>query len=321
MAHDEYASLIYPREQTLIAIAAFLSAFILSVLSLYWGVLFNVGENLNSIIVFVVDFETQPDALVGPMVTQMTEAIIEENKMPHLGFVTVPPSAYDNDHLAVREAIYQEEAFAAIVVNSNATTLLRQAVETGNSSYDPTGAIQLIYVEARDQDSYYQYIYPQMQLLETQITTEFGAKWASQVMSNTSIPRENLERAPQALAPGIGFSTFSLRPFTPYTATPAVSIGLIYLIIISFFSFSFFLPIHMSFVAPGHPPLKFYQLIIWRWCATILAYLLLSLAYSLVSLAFQIPFGQPTATHLLSATNPNAFGRGTFPVYWMINYV
>ena len=270
---------------------------------------------------FVVNFETEPDALVGPMVTQMTESIVEENAMPHLGFVTVPPSAYNYDHLAVREAIYQQEAYAGIVVNSNATTLLRQAVETGNSSYDPTGAIQLIYVEARDQDSYYNYIYPNMQLLQQQVTNEFGQKWASQVLSNTSILRSNLGKAPQALSPGIGFSTFQLRPFVPYVAVPAVSIGLIYLIIISFFSFSFFLPIHMQFIAPGHPPLKFYQVVIWRWTATIVAYFILSLAYSLVSLAYQIPFGQPTGSQYVSSADPNAFGYGTFPVYWMINYV
>ena len=251
----------------------------------------------------------------------MTESIVEENQMPHLGFVTVPPSAYNNDHLAVREAIYQEEAYAAIVINSNATNLLRQAVETGNSSYDPTGAIQLIYVEARDQDSYFNYIYPNMQMLQTQITAEFGAKWATQVLANNSIPRSNLEKAPQALSPAIGFSTFNLRPFVPYVAIPAVSIGLIYLIIISFFSFSFFLPIHMQFVSPGHPPLKFWQVVLWRWCATMAAYLILSLAYSLVSLAYQVPFDQPTGSHYVSATDANAFGLGTFPVYWMINYV
>lgn len=255
------------------------------------------------------------------MITQMTESIVETNEVAHLGFVTVPPSAYNDDHLQVREAVYQEEAWAAIVINSNATTLLRQAVETGNSSYDPTGAIQLVYNEARDQDAYYNYIYPNIQALQTQISAEFGQKWAAQVFSNSSIDRANLEKAPQAVSPGISFATFQLRPFVPYTATPAVSIGLIYLIIISFFSFSFFLPIHMRFVSPGHPPLKFYQVIIWRWCATIVAYLILSLFYSLVPLAFQFPFGQPPGSQYVSVTDPNAFGYGTFPVYWMINFV
>jgi hypothetical protein len=303
-------------------IATILAAFILAVLSIYWGVLFNVDDNLNSIIVFVVDFETGPDALVGPLVTGMTESIVQENKMAHLGFITIPPSAYDNDHMAVREAIYEEEAWAAIVINSNATSLLREAVAIGNSSYDPTGAIQLIYLEARDQDSYYEYIYPNMQMLQQQIMQEFGQKWASEIMANRSITKENMERAPQAVNPGIGFATFSLRPFVPYVAVPAVSIGLIYLIIMSFFSFSFFLPIHMEFLKPdGHPPLKFYQVIIWRWSATMAAYLILSLAYSLVSLAFQIPFDQPKGSHYETATDPNAFGEGTFPVYWMINYL
>lgn len=277
---------------------------------------------MNSLIVFVVDFETQSDALVGPLVTDLTESIIRENTMPHLGFITIPPSTYNYDHLAVREAIYQHEAWAAIVINSNATTLLRQAVETGNSSYDPTGAIQLIYVEARDQDSYFNYIYPNMQLLEQQIMQEFGSKWSSEIMSNTSISRENLEKVPQAVNPGVGFSIFSLRPFGPAQAVPAVSIGLIYLIIISFFSFGFFMPIHMKFAKPeGHPPLKFNHIIAWRYVATITAYLILSLFYSTVSAAFQIPFGDGTGSHYVSETNANAFGNGTFPVYWMINWM
>lgn len=74
-------------------------------------------------------------------------------------------------------------------------------------------------------------------------------------------------------SPAIGFSTFNLRPFYPPVATPAITIRLIYLIIISFFSYSFYLPIHMTFTkSPGHRPLKFYQLIIWRWIATVIAY-------------------------------------------------
>jgi hypothetical protein len=37
----------------------------------------------------------------------------------------------------------------------------------------------------------------------------------------------NIQNVPQALNPAIGFSEFNLRPFYPYTAIPAVSIGLI----------------------------------------------------------------------------------------------
>jgi hypothetical protein len=47
----------------------------------------------------------------------------------------------------------------------------------------------------------------------------------------------------------------------------------------------------MQYLNPkGHPPLKFPQLVLWRWLATLTAYIFLSLAYSFVSMAFQINF-------------------------------
>ena len=79
----------------------------------------------------------------------------------------------------------------------------------------------------------------------------------------------------------------------------------------------------MKFLMPkDHPPMHFYELCFWRLFATTLAYLLLSLSYSLVSLAFQIPFSH-TGPHPDTAVVdvPDAFGRGTFVVYWMLNFV
>lgn len=94
------------------------------------------------------------------------------------------------------------------------------------------------------------------------------------------------------------------------------------LIIISFFSYPFYLPIHMKFVKPeGHPPLIYWQEIVWRWFATMVAYFLLSLSYSLLSLAFQIPFSNPPAPATEVANNANEYGKASFVVFWMINYV
>ena len=290
--------------------------------------LFHVEQNLNSLIVYVVDFDGQVapytggTPLLGPLVTKMTEEMVMENKEPHLGYVTVPPSAFNNDPVQVREAVFAQQAYASVVVNPNATALLRQAVELGNMSYDPLGACQITYVEARDQDTYYDYVLPELNTLQTEIISMFGGQWVSEVLANSSIPRTTLQKVPQALSPAIGFSTYSLRPFDRPVATPAVTIGLIYLIIIAFFSFTFFLPIHMKFVTtPGQPALKFWQLILWRWLSTLIAYLIMSLAYSLISLAFQIPFHNSPASHTVVASGASAFGRGSFPVYWMVNFV
>ncbi|KAI4232651.1 MAG: hypothetical protein L6R40_007323 [Gallowayella cf. fulva] len=304
-----------------------LSVFILTVLSFYWAVLYHVEQNTSSLTVFVVDFDARVDPftsttpLVGPMITQTTEMMLAGPE-PHLGYETIQPSTFNNDPFAVRQAVYDWKAYAAIIIMPNATAMLQQAIDQVNVTYDPLGACQVVYVQARDETSYYNYILPQLDALETQITSKFGQMWTGMLLQNTSIPRESLQRVPQALSPAIGFSQFNLRPFRPAVATPAVTIGLIYLIILSFFSFAFYLPIHMKFLSPeGHPPMKFPSFIAWRWSATIAAYFFLSLSYSLISLAFQIPFANPSAPTTEVANNPEPYGKGTFVVYWMINYV
>ena len=305
-----------------------LCTFILTVLSMYWAVLFPVEQNLEALTVAIVSFDAQFPPYVGtrPIVGQAVEqAAVEEAQKANgvLGYTVRQPSDYDQDPIAVRQAVYEEQLWAAIIVNNNATALLEQAVATGNQSYDPLGAIQIIYNEARDQTTYDSYILPQLSQLQTNIQAQFGKQWIQQVLSNTSLDAQTYRRAPQALNPAIGASMFNLRPFTPPTATPAVTIGLIYLIIIAFFSFSFYLPIHTKYLVPkGHPPMHFYQVVIWRYFATLTAYMFLSLAYSLVSLAFQIPFSNKfphSDTNV--ANNPDAFGKGTFVVYWMLNWV
>ena len=304
-----------------------LCTFILAVMSLYWGVLFHVEENLSSLDVFVVDFDgtqapyTAGQPLIGPMITEMTERQLA-SPSPHLGYVTMDPAAFGNDPMNVRREVYDFKAYAAIVINANATALLRQAVETGNSSYDPLGACQIIWVEARDQETIYDYVLPQLNALQIEIASKFGQMWTRMVLQNTSIPISNLQAAPQALSPAVGFSLFSLRPFTPAVSTPAVTIGLIYLIILAFFSFSFFLPIYMKLITPeGHPPIHFWKLTLIRWLGANGAYFFMSLAYSLISLAFQIPFSNPPGLHTEVTTHSDAYGKGTFPVYWMINWV
>lgn len=233
---------------------AILMAFILGCLSLYWAVFYSVTDNLPALVIYVVDFDgrvapydnVQP--LVGPLITGLTEQMVNSNK-PHLGYTIVEPSVFGNDPIQVRQAVYDWEAWAAIVINPNATSLLLSAVQTGNASYDPSGACQLIYQDARDDTNWYDFISPQITMFQTQATTLVGETFTGQVLNNAttnSALLANAARVPQALSPAIGFSMYNLRPFYPYTAIPAVSIGLIYLIIVSFFSFSFYLPIHQK---------------------------------------------------------------------------
>lgn len=316
-----------------------LMAFILAVMSIYWGAFSNINPNLSKLAVFVVDFDGQVapyntagvEPVVGPMIVRLAEQMVASGK-PTLGYASLPPSNFEYDPIQVRQAIYDWNAWAAIIINPNATAMLYSAVQNGNASYDPMGACQLIYISGRDDTNWYDYLSPLINPFMTEATSMVGQTWTKMVMQNATTDTtllQNLATVPQALSPAIGFSQYDLRPFYPYTTTPAVSIGLIYLIIISFFSFSFYLPIHVKYLKPeGHPPLKFWQLIIWRWFATMSAYFMLSLAYSLVSLAFSINFsgGNPITSETQVTVsgneylNPDAYGHGTFPVYWMLNF-
>ncbi|EOA86955.1 hypothetical protein ACJQWK_08497 [Exserohilum turcicum] len=314
---------------------AFLMGFILAVLSIYWGVFFKVENRISHLLVYVVDMDgvapydnTGNAPFVGPTITKLVQQQLSSNQ-PTLGWGILPASEFNNDPMQVREAIYEWDAWAAIVINPNASALLYTAIASGNSSYDPLGACQLIYQDARDDTNWFDLMLPIISSFMTEAQSMVGKQWAQMVLQNASNPSvlSNMQNVPQAVNPAIEFSEYNLRPFFPYTSIPAVSIGLIYLIIISFFSFSFYMPIHMQYVTPtNHPPLKFPQLIVWRWCATISAYFMLSLAYSFVSLAFQINFSNTnsitshTQVTIQSEGNPVAFGHGTFLVYWMLNF-
>jgi hypothetical protein len=297
-----------------------LAVAIMAFLCLFWGALFRQDENVKNLRVWVVDFDGGDAPFVGPFVTDVVRSLVEESGVVP-GYTFAPPSDFEHDPLKVRESVYDFEAWASVVINPNATVMLEAAVRNGNASYAPLGACTITYNSARDQTTSSSYIVPSMTALQKRVVTDFGRAWIAHLLQE-NVTNMHLDVSPQAISPGIEFTVLDLRPFGPPIATPAVSIGLIYLIIISFFSFTFFLPIHLKYLSPkGHPALRFHHLIAWRYIATVASYFLLSLVYSLVSLVFLMPMSRHPAPHDEPASNPNAYGRATFLVYWMVNWV
>ncbi|KAL7272740.1 hypothetical protein RUND412_004440 [Rhizina undulata] len=306
------------------AMTAFLALMIFMLLSLYWGALVRSNVNMPSLTVLVVDFDSlvapyqNTTPIVGPLITQLALAQ-NSNPGPNLGYYQRSPAEFNNDPMEVRRQIYENKYWAGIVINSNATALLMNTVANGNSSYDPSGAAQIYYVQARQENAINSYVLPQISNLQGIIASEFGDLWIPQVVANmtNATIRQNVAVAPQVLNPAIDFSVFNLVAFDLPVETPAVTVGLIYLIIFSFFAFSFYMPIHALLVTPdGHRPLKFNRWIIYRILATLSAYFFLSLAYSLVSLAYGVPFTRPS-----SPMGPREHSTRYFPLYWVLNYI
>jgi hypothetical protein len=227
-----------------ITTTAFLMAFILAILSIYWGVFFQVENRLNHLLVYVVDMDgaapygnSGHQPFVGPTITELVQKQLSSGK-PTLGWGIRPGSEFNNDPLEVRQAVYNWDAWAAIIINPNATAMLYEAVATGNATYDPLGACQLVYQDSRDDTNWYDFMLPIISTFMTQAQSQVGQRWAQMVLQNASDPAAlaNIQRVPQAVNPAIGFSEFNLRPFFPYTAIPAVSIGLICKLLIVAFS-------------------------------------------------------------------------------------
>lgn len=296
--------------------------FVLTILSLFWAVQYRVEDNLPSLTVWIIDFDGQVEpyrtneTIVGPAVTDVAAQIIDSTT-DRVGYTIVSPADFNYDVWNVRQQIYDEHAYAAIVVNPNATTMLRGAIMNGNTTYDPTGAIQSIVISARDETTYYNYIFPALNEFQIAFHALFGPRWIQTLVQESA----DIARVPQAVNPGAEFNTLDLRPFAPAVITPAVTIGLIYLIIVAFFNFPFLMPIHMQLVKGNHPPLRTWQWLVWRIITHIISYFFMSLFYSFVSLAFQIPFTNSPAPGTESAANPNAYGHGSFVVFWMLNWV
>jgi len=107
--------------------------------------------------------------------------------------------------------------------------MLYSAVTTGNASYDPMGAYQLVFQDSRDDTNWYDFMLPEIGVFTREVVSIVGRKWAGMVLQNASDPTTlaNIQASPQAVSPAIGFSEFNLRPFYPYTSIPAVNIDLI----------------------------------------------------------------------------------------------
>jgi len=99
-----------------------LSIAILSILSIYWGVLFHVEQNLSSLVVWVVDFDAQvapytdTTPIVGPEIVKAAEALIAPEGA--LGWGSLPASDFGYDPMEVRRRVWEFGAWAVSCVVS-----------------------------------------------------------------------------------------------------------------------------------------------------------------------------------------------------------
>lgn len=107
----------------------------------------------------------------------------EASLQTHLSYHVKSAADFNYDPMKVREAIYNNKAFSAIVANPNASTLLREAVTRPGPSYDPKDTCQTIYVEARDQVAINSYIIPELHAFQDEVSSTFAKIWVPEVLA------------------------------------------------------------------------------------------------------------------------------------------
>ncbi|OCF78731.1 hypothetical protein I204_00675 [Kwoniella mangroviensis CBS 8886] len=282
-------------------------------LSIFWGSTYRLTSFLPSLTVHVIPFDTPSSTsfLNGPITQQMTYVANEPPSVVHLGYQIKDPSNYPNGLEDVRRSVVAQECWAAIVVNDNASSAWTDALQNGDESYDPTGAIGIYYSGAR----FYQVVLLYFDSLITRALANPLATARSQALeafmgsANTNPTLlTNAARVPQAIGVGFGYTIFDVRPIQngAWAGAAPMEASLIYFIIFAFYLCLFGGIARMK--SGLNSRLKMSSMLGLRLGWPLLAYFFISLWQTLIVRAWQIPLSD----HL---------GRAGFVTLWALNYV
>ncbi|KAG8950622.1 hypothetical protein FRC04_007246 [Tulasnella sp. 424] len=266
--------------------------------SMYWGSLGGTSEHVPNLKGYVINRDgSSGEGLLGQAIVAAFEANSRGEGVAakqHLTWTVVDSSYLPSDG-DVAHAVIEEEVWAAVVVNSDATSLLTSARSSANSSYDPRTAITFYYNQGRNEIAANSFIVPYTTALLQSTLTSFNAKtnvqyFASLANSAGEAIQQALvgaTQAPHTVSGPFGYKAVNLRPYTKTASQAVLLVGQIYVIILSFV-------ITMTHdFARGiiSPFLRFPSYARMRVFVPLVTYIPLSLSYAMVNLPFKITFG------------------------------
>ncbi|KAH9993944.1 hypothetical protein BJV77DRAFT_1066938 [Russula vinacea] len=175
--------------------------FLLAVLSIYWGALWQTPAHTHNLNNWVVDFD---GGEVGQFVSS---AVVASGGAP-------TALSWDEKAWTIVASASQ------VIVNKNATNTLNAAVVSVNDSYIADDAISVYVAEARSENAYRIVIHPMVVTLLDGITEAFNAQYVSEIPGRSSNP--------------ISYTIINTRPFDVAVASAVDFVALIYLLILAF---------------------------------------------------------------------------------------
>ncbi|KAJ7154124.1 hypothetical protein C8R46DRAFT_1179015 [Mycena filopes] len=283
--------------KTLVGGVTALAVAIFAFFSIYWGSVWSTPH--HTLPGWIVDFD---GGAVGRSVSSALSGI-------HPGangivWEVVSASDFPEGVSQLQEAILHEKTWYAVAINAGASANLSAAVSAVDEVYNSSTAITFIGSEARNENVYRIHSRIAAAQLDA-LTYQFGLQFAKNMSSLPNIA-SIISTAPQLISRPIYYTVDNLRPFDVPVASAVTFVGLIYLLILSFFI--------VMISAGGREAagldsrLTLGSLIRVRISTSFVAYFFISLFYTLLSRAFQLPFSRH-------------FGSAGFVIFWMLNWV
>lgn len=288
---------------------------ILSIFSIYWGSMYGRNGRVKNLkMLVVIEDDTTVDGVppaIGDIVRNVLETPFSRTRGEWLiqnnTEFQIQADKHNNTITEeIEREVHHQMYWASIHVKKNASLNFRDAIVNGDSSYNMSfNTIVSYYESGRDFLAMEEFVVPSLLAIESSV---------SQLASNVTeeiLQGENLSTVfsdPNAIriaTHSLDFFYIDSKPFNDQVLVAPSQVGLIYTIIITFFSFNFFTEIHKSVGLMGIKPKQY---LAFRFFSVMITFFFMSLFYSLVTLAFQVDFGK-------------TFGRSGFLVYWMTNYM
>lgn len=282
--------------------------FILGVFSIYWGAFYQRNSRLKNLNMLVV-IEDEAVNGVEPVIGNTIREILDTPEARGRGNWIIHDTEEFRREASERGNTVEEEIerrihhqlyWSSIYVTRNASYNYRNLILENDSSVNSSALINSYYETGRDFINMQAYVTPQVEFIQ--------GLWLHRQSALQSLFNDTdsftLNQASR-LAEPITFDMHDRIPYTnPVLAAPS-QVGLIYIIILTFFQVNMFTNVHQEV---GKIGIKEHHYLLYRLGSSYLSYFVLSLGYSLVSLAFQVDFTP-------------AFGKSGFLVYWMFSYI
>lgn len=286
-------------------------------LCIYWGSYFDRAAKYKNLkfAVMIADKQVgQLPPILGETVEgffQNVPILLQLGNYDFWDYTRLETLASSHNNTITQEVyrqIHHQKYWGAFYVHENATLQWFELLSTLSPNFDPsTSLMEVVYETGRDFNAmansittiiqeivrvYYAFI-PQSSLASNMLQTQ-----------NSTQQLTILSQAPQLIATIPTFAITDLIPVTNTVFQAPLQIGLIYLVIFSFFQFIFSIKIHMYIASK----IKGFQYVVYRMISSQVAYLVLSLAYVTLNRAFGLPFNV-------------TFGQAGFLVIWMFAYL